>query len=202
MAQDQTKTLIIVGIAAIGAWYLYEQGYLYQWTGIASLLPSGAATPPVTTTAASTPLTSTPVTTTSVPVSSTPPSAPPAQAPPAPAQVLSVADAAVFPYSSSVTSAQINSIHDQLVTELQGGQIPQIGGGSVLAYMLGWGGAASGATQTVLGDTYKFDGSNWNLVGSAGGAGTSGIGMFFGNRVPTMGVHGMGFARVRRGAIQ
>jgi hypothetical protein len=115
--------------------------------------------------------------------------------------VLSVADAAVFPYSGSVTSAQINAIHDQLVTELQGGQIPQIAGGSVLAYMLGWGGAAAGAVQTVLGDTYKFDGSNWNLASAASSAG-SGIGAFFGNRVPTVGVHGMGFTRIRRGAIQ
>jgi nucleoid-associated protein YgaU len=66
---------------------------------------------------------------------------------------------------NTVTSGNMDDIHDQLVSMIQNGQVPTIDGGSVTAYMLGWG--SSGGTQTVLGQTYNFDGSNWQLQTAA-----------------------------------
>lgn len=84
--------------------------------------------------------------------------------------VLTVQNAATVPWSSAL-APQIAGIQSQLNQAFAGGQIPTIGGGSVLAYMLGWGGAASGSVQTVSGETYKFDGTNWTLQArSTGGA--------------------------------
>lgn len=77
--------------------------------------------------------------------------------------VLTAADAAVFPYSGSVTAAQMNAISSTLQSQIAAGQIPQIAGNSVLAYMLGWGGLAAGTSKTTSGETYVFDGTNWNL---------------------------------------
>jgi hypothetical protein len=102
-------------------------------------------------------------------------------APSASQPVLTAADAATFPYSGSVTSAQMNAISGTLDPQIQAGQIPQIAGGSVLAYMLGWGNASAGQSQTVYGETYTFDGTNWNLQpasaptsSSSGGSSSSG----------------------------
>jgi hypothetical protein len=83
---DNTKTFIILGAGAVVAWYLYENGYLYQWFG-AAFLPSGATPPttipvtttttPVTTPPVIAPVTTTsPVTPTSPPISTTPTSPP------------------------------------------------------------------------------------------------------------------------------
>jgi hypothetical protein len=77
--------------------------------------------------------------------------------------VLTAADAAVFPYSGSVTAAQMNAISSTLQSQIAAGQIPQIAGNSVLAYMLGWGGLPTGTSKTASGETYVFDGTNWNL---------------------------------------
>jgi len=118
------------------------------------------------------------------------------QAPPAVSSSgLTVQDAATFPYSPAISAAQIQTIHDQLVTELQASDIPVIAGNSVLAFMLGWGGQAAGVTESVLGENYSFDGANWNLQPSAGGAGMS---AFRASRVPLGFVHGRGDYRFRR----
>ena len=71
----------------------------------------------------------------------------------------------------------MQAINAQVDQELQAGQVPQIGGNSVLAYMLSWGGATKGATKTVYGLLYTFDGTNWNL----NGAGVSGLGTILNN---------------------
>lgn len=142
----------IVGIAAggLGLWWL--GGQLGWWgatpavgatpAGPGGIIPAGTPQP-----------TTAPPTNTGSPMANAP----------TPPPSLSVADAAVFPYSSSVTAVQMQNIHDALVTELQGGQIPTIAGNSVLAYMLGWGGVPAGTSRTTVGDTYVYDGANWNL---------------------------------------
>jgi hypothetical protein len=71
--------------------------------------------------------------------------------------------ASTTPYDTTVSQGNMTSIHDQLVSMIQAGQVPAIDGNSVTAYMLGWGGAASGSSQTILGQTYNFDGINWDL---------------------------------------
>lgn len=76
---------------------------------------------------------------------------------------LTAADAATYPYSGAVTSDQMSSISQTLMPQLKAGQIPSIGGESVLAYMLGWGGLPAGTSKTVSGETYMYDGTNWNL---------------------------------------
>jgi hypothetical protein len=58
----------------------------------------------------------------------------------------------------------MNAISATLQGQIATGQIPLIAGNSVLAYMLGWGGAQLGAQQTAKGETYQFDGTNWNLI--------------------------------------
>jgi hypothetical protein len=185
MADSTTKDIIVWGGAAVLLWYLYEQGYLASWTGLTALAPTPTSTVSTTTTAPVTTTTSSP----SLPTPpTTTPAAPTPPATPTPAASLTVADAATYPYSSAVTAAQMNSINAQLQTELGAGQIPTINGDSVLAYMLGWGGAAGGASKTVLGDTYTFDGTNWNLQSSAA---LAGLGRF-GNRVPAKAIHTRG----------
>ncbi len=64
---------------------------------------------------------------------------------------------------TTITSDDMTGIHDALVSLIQSGSVSNINGNSVTAYMLGWGGAASGTSQTILGQTYTFDGANWNL---------------------------------------
>ncbi len=178
MASDSggLEKLIIAAGAAIGLWYLYEQGYLYQWTGIAALypgtLPTSAPTTTTTTTGGTT------ASTTQCGGGLTP------------------QDAATLEYNSSITAEDMDCVQATLDQELSSGSITQILGTSVLAYMLGWGGASAGQTQSTSGYTYKFDGTNWNLQGSSG---TSGLGFFASGRVPMRGVHGMGYARVPRG---
>jgi hypothetical protein len=111
----------------------------------------------------------------------------PAAGPPAnSAAVLTVQDAATFPYSSAVTAAQMNAINAALQTEIQAAQVPVIAGDSVLAFMLGWGGQPSGAMETVLGENYSYDGSNWHLVEG----GVSGLGSLRASRVPLGSIHG------------
>ena len=152
---DITGILIIGGIAAAG-YFLYKNGNLQQW--FPSLFGTSAAAQgsSQTTTTGSTGTTgSTSQQSTSAPGTT--------QQQSSSVPVLTVADAATLPYSSAITSDMINAVHDQLVTNFDAGQIPVIGGGSVLAFMLGWGGQASSATETVAGETYIFDGTNWNL---------------------------------------
>lgn len=79
------------------------------------------------------------------------------------APVLTAADAATFPYSGSVTPDQMNAIGATINQQIAAGQIPSIAGGSVLAYMLGWGGLPAGTSKTASLETYTFDGSNWIL---------------------------------------
>jgi hypothetical protein len=182
---SKTETLIILAGAAIGLWYLYEEGYLYSWTGIAALYPGTLPTTTPTTTSTTT--TSAPSTTTTS-TGTTTPTQP---------LTLTAQDAAQVPYSSSITAAEMDSIQSTLDQELSSGSIPQILGTSVLAYMLGWGGGTSGETQSTSGYTYKFDGTNWNLTGPSSGV----SGRSIGGLVPAWGIHGMGFARLRRGMV-
>jgi hypothetical protein len=67
----------------------------------------------------------------------------------------------------------MQAISAQVDQELQAGQIAQIAGGSVLAYMLGWGGGTKGNSKSVYGLTYNYDGTNWNLQASGGGSNTT-----------------------------
>jgi hypothetical protein len=202
MAKDDMTGLLLLGGVAAAGYLLYTNGTLQSW------FPSLFATTPATTPAPSPPAATTPPATTANSQSTQP-----ANSPSAPA--LTVQDAATFPYSSAVTAAQMQAIHDQLVTEFDAGQIPQIAGDSVLAYMLSWGGQPNGATETIAGETYTFDGTNWNLstgvVGTAVSSGSvtdpivgrpvlgiSGLGRSQ-NRVPLGLIHGPRDYRFRSG---
>ena len=169
--EDLTPLLLLAGAAA-AAYILYENGTLQSW------FPSLFGATPVPATASAPTTTSAPVSTPSAPAITAPaqitsggtmipapsvPIAPVTPPPTSPAQVLTVADAAQFPFSSAISAAQMNAIDSQLQSELSTGIIPTINGDSVLAYMLGWGAQKVGATETVLGHTYAFDGTNWNL---------------------------------------
>lgn len=171
MAKDDMMPLFLIAGAGALAYILYENGTLASW--FPSLFGTAAVTAPASTGSApistSVPVTATPTSpapVTSVPM--VPVSAPPAAiiSPPvqSAANQLTVADAAQYPYSAGITAAQMNAIQAQLVTELQGGQIPSIAGDSVLAYMLGWGGQSMGKMESVAGETYTFDGTDWNLI--------------------------------------
>jgi hypothetical protein len=99
---------------------------------------------------------------------------------------LTVADAAVLPYNSAITSAQMQAINAGIDAAIQSGSVPQIAGNSVLAFMLGWGGLPAQTSRTTSGQTYIFDGTNWNLQA----AGTAGL----------TGYYGMGQHRIMTGA--
>jgi hypothetical protein len=99
---------------------------------------------------------------------------------------LTVADAAVLPYNSAITAAQMVSVQAGLDSALSSGTISQIAGNSVLAFMLGWGGLPAQTSRTSSGQTYIFDGTNWNLQA----AGTAGL----------TGYRGMGQHRIMTGA--
>lgn len=104
-----------------------------------------------------------------------------AGSPPTPASTaatLSVQNAATLPYNSAITSAQMQAINSAVDQNIQGGQVPVIAGNSVLSFMLGWGGASAGASKQAFGETYNFDGTNWNLqpAGTAGMQGYRGMG--------------------------
>ena len=75
-----------------------------------------------------------------------------------------MADAATLPYNSAITAAQMSGVSSQLNANIQSGTIPQILGNSVLAFMLGWGAQAANTSKTIFGQTYIFDGTNWNLT--------------------------------------
>jgi hypothetical protein len=182
MAADSKGLLIFGGVAA-GLYFLYEYlssscpgssaGLCPIYNDIFGTTAAATSAPPQT--PAPTPLTAAQqaaVTAasqqTSPPQSTTNPTpitqvavTPPVQSPAA--QVLTAQDADSFAYISSITPAQMQAINTQVDAELQAGQVPQIGGNSVLAYMLSWGGAAQGTIKTVYGLTYNFDGTNWNL---------------------------------------
>ena len=81
---------------------------------------------------------------------------------------LTVADAATLPYNSAITAAQMSGVSSQLNANIQSGTIPQILGNSVLAFMLGWGAQAANTSKTIFGQTYIFDGTNWNLTSPLG----------------------------------
>jgi hypothetical protein len=141
---DKQPILILGGLGVLG-YFAYTQGWLAGFLPGASSpagIPPGGAVSPV------------------VPPGVT---VPPATPPP----TLTAADAAAYPYSGSVTPDQMKAIGATLNPQIAAGQIPQIAGGSVLAYMLGWGGASTGASKTTSGETYTFDGANWNLQASA-----------------------------------
>ena len=75
--------------------------------------------------------------------------------------LLTPQNASTTSYNPSISGADMTGVHDELVSLIQSGQVPTIDGGSVTAYMLSWGGLNT--AQTVLGQTYTFDGSNWQL---------------------------------------
>ena len=89
---------------------------------------------------------------------------------------LTVADAATLPYNSAITAAQMQAINAGIDAAIQAGTVPMIGGNSVLAFMLGWGSQVAKSSRTISGQTYIFDGTNWNLQ-PAGTAGMSGYGL-------------------------
>ena len=183
MADDSMKTLIVLGVGAVAAWYLYEQGYLYSWTGIAALYPGTLPTTPTTTTTA--PLTTTPVTT--APVTTTPAPAAPAALP-------------AFSITSAVSPDINNSL--QAMVSINGGTpisiaIIQSGSESGHAYNS----AGQDITATLTGEGVSVP-ALLAAMQAASSAGVSGLGMFVGTRIPIYGAHGMGFPRVRRGALQ
>ena len=99
MADSSTKEIIVWGGAAVLLWYLYENGYLAAWTGIASLAPAPATTPvsgtmttpvPSSPPATSTTPTTTPTTPTTTTATTTTPTPPASSG-------LTVADAAQYP---------------------------------------------------------------------------------------------------------
>jgi hypothetical protein len=158
--------ILLIGGAAYLVWNYFSAA------SAAAAAPAPTPSPtPTPTPAPSTTTTSPP------PAVNTPPLTSQVNAPAA----LTVADAATYPYSSSIPAATIAALNPQLSTNLAGGQIPVIAGNSVLAYMLGWGGQASGATETTAAatggnETYTFDGTNWNYQGS-GVSGLFGLGL-------------------------
>ncbi len=170
----KTGEIVGLGIAGLGVWWLGSQ---YNWFGLFGTPATAAPVTPTSSPAATTPATpiSTPNPTPTTPVTITPPAS---------TAALTVADAATLAYNSGITQAAMAAINSQVDANLQAGIIPIIGGNSVLAYELGWGGAAKGVSETVLGQTYTFDGTNWNHVG-APGPGMSGYGMGRGRRTMT-----------------
>ena len=178
MAQDDsTKTLIILGVAAVGAWYLYEQGYLYEWTGLAALYPGGMPTS-VTTTTPSAPVTTTtspaPVTTTTSPA------------------------AAAFSIQGAVTP----NVNDSLTANVS------INGGTPINISIiqssaqAYNTSGQNITATLTGEGVSVPALLAAMQAAYKPSGTSGIGMFSGSRVSLGSVHGMGYARLRRGALQ
>jgi hypothetical protein len=112
---------------------------------------------------------------------------------------LNVADAATYPYSSSIPASVIQGLNPQLANNLDASQIPQINGNSVLAFMLGWGaGEPVGTNHTVPNTSlvYAFDGTNWNLQTVQSAGGFSG---FHASRVSLGMIHGGLGYRMRRG---
>lgn len=101
------------------------------------------------------------------------PGAPPPPPPPAPktaASNLTAAQLATTAFTSAQTSQFSTALNNAVDALLQAGSIQTINGNSDLAYMLGWGGAAKGVTQSVYGHTYTFDGTNWQLTSTAAGS--------------------------------
>ena len=182
MAQDDsTKTLIILGVAAVGAWYLYEQGYLYEWTGLAALYPGGMPTSaPVTTTTPSAPVTTTtspaPVTTTTSPA------------------------AAAFSIQGAVTP----NVNDSLTANVS------INGGTPINISIiqssaqAYNTSGQNITATLTGEGVSVPALLAAMQARHPGnpAATSHLGMFSGTRVRMGSIHGMGYARLRRGALQ
>jgi hypothetical protein len=64
-------------------------------------------------------------------------------------------------YDTGVTSAQMNAIHDSWVAKITTGMVTNISSGSVLAYMLSWGGLPEGTTRTVGNTTYTLSKGIW-----------------------------------------
>jgi len=62
---------------------------------------------------------------------------------PAPTTI-TAGQAATTSYSASITTANMDAIHDQLISMLSSGQITSFNSNSVLAYMLGVGGIPTG----------------------------------------------------------
>ena len=174
MAQDDsTKTLIILGVAAVGAWYLYEQGYLYEWTGLAALLPVTTTTTP-----------SAPVTTTTTPS--------------APVTTTTSPAAAAFSIQGAVTP----NVNDSLTANVS------INGGTPINISIiqssaqAYNTSGQNITATLTGEGVSVPALLAAMQAAYKPSGTSGIGMFSGSRVSLGSVHGMGYARLRRGALQ
>lgn len=176
MAKESGSALgdvVLIGAVGVGAWL--------AWPWLAALFGIGTTTTAVATTPATPAVPAAPASTVNVtpavPIAVAPVvSTPIATAAPVNCNGLTVADAAQFAYSSSLPGSCITGLNPQLSTNLGQGQIQQINGNSVLAYMLGWGGATAGQTQTTGGDTYTFDGTNWNLQPASGVSGWRGLG--------------------------
>jgi hypothetical protein len=165
--------ILLIGGAAYLVW-----NYFSAASAAAAAPPAPSPTPTPTPTPSPTP--TPPVTT------QTNPTMPPTSG----VAALTVADAATYPYSSSIPAATIQALNPQLASNLAGGQIATIAGNSVLAYMLGWGGQAAGATETTAAATggneiYTYDGTNWNYKAS-GVSGLFGLGLPRVPRVPRM----------------
>lgn len=170
---DLTPFLLLGGVAVVG-YVLYQNGTLAQWfpSVFGTALPSTGGTTTTQPTAAAPAAPAGSGVTTQQTGTGQPPGAQPTGAP-----GLTAADAATFPYSGAVTAAQMTSISQTLTPQLDAGQIPLIGGNSVLAYMLGWGNQPSGAIEQIPGTnySYQFTGSSWILVqpSASSTAGTS-----------------------------
>ena len=183
-SDDSMKMILVLGAAGVGLWYLYEQGYLYQWTGIASLAPS---TVPVSTTTPGvvpTPVVaSTPApTSTAVPVVSQP-------APATPFQVIGSAT----PNINGSVSANVSingGAPENISIIISNGQAYDTSGHGINSAL-----ASAGVNIPALLTAMLAS------CGAACSGGVSGLGMFAGGRVPMEGIHGMGYGRVRRGWV-
>ncbi len=185
MAGDSTKSLIILGVAAVGAWYLYEQGYLYQWTGIAALypgVPPATTVPPgsnlATTVPASTTATVPATTTTAAPSTTTTTTSTPT--------VTLAGPVSADINDSLAANVSINGTVQNVACIPGGGCYDTEGHGVTLP---------SGVTAAQIYALMKAS------SGASGSGGTSGIGMF-GSHISMRSIHGVGYARLRRGAIQ
>jgi hypothetical protein len=138
--------VLVWGAVAVGAYFLYEW---YLSTAVPATptptpSPTGAGSGSTGNTATG--------------GSSTTPSAQQSAA----TTVLTLTNITSLPYSGSITDDP--ALNAQLDTELQNGQVKTIAGNSFASFNLGWGNGVKGATKSIYGQTYTFDGTNWNLA--------------------------------------
>jgi len=242
MADDNTKSLIILGVAAIGAWYLYEQGYLYEWTGLAALYPG---TLPTTATTTTTAVSVSPASATVSPggtqqfsVANLPSgetvtwslsgagsissgglyTAPSSVSAASTVTVYAsyngtvIGSATVSLTASASSSSSTSTTTSSPTVELTGPVTSDVN--NSLAADVSINGSVQNLACISGGECYDTSGHGvtlpsgvtaaqiYALMQAAKSAGTSGLGMFSGTRVPMRSIHGIGYAKLRRGVLQ